>query len=315
MKKALITGVTGQDGSYLAENLLEKGYEVYGLVRRTSSYNMQNIENIKNKINIVYGDLEVENHMCGFINDIKPDEVYNLAAQSDVRLSFDIPQYTSIATGQGALNVYEAVRKFSPYSKIYQASTSEMFGSQPAPQNEETKMLPNNPYGVSKLFAHNMARVYRDSYNMFISCGILWNHESPRRGLNFVTRKICNNVAKIYKGQIENFSMGNMSAKRDWGYAPEYVECMWKMLQQDKAEDFAIGTGEVHTVEEFMIEAFKCVGIEDWSKYVIIDKKLFRPSETSYLMSDPSKAREKLGWEAKVRFNELVKIMMEHELK
>ena len=316
MKKALITGISGQDGSYLAELLLKKEYKVYGLIRRTSIYpeNLKNIDHIKNNIELVFGSLETEGHLTSIINDIKPDEVYNLAAQSDVRVSFDIPEYTCDVTGLGVLRLLEAVRRFSPQSKIYQASSSEMYGTVAPPQNENGPFNPQNPYAVAKLFAFHQGRIYRKAYKMFVSNGILFNHESERRGLNFVTRKITHSVAEIAKGKREFITLGNLDAKRDWGYAPEYVEAMWLMLQHDKPEDFVVGTGEVHTVQEFVGETFKVAGL-DSKDHIKIDPLMIRPSETSYLQADIRKTVTELGWKPKVHFKDLVKIMYESDLK
>lgn len=314
MKKALITGISGQDGSYLAELLLNKGYEVHGLLKRNSNYELHTINHIKDKVFLHYGDLTPDGHLPYIINELKPDELYNLAAQSDVRVSFDIPEYTSEVTGLGVLRILEAVRRFSSNTKIYQASSSELFGATPPLQNETSKMKPNNPYAVSKLYAHEMCRVYRESYNLFISCGILFNHESPRRGLNFVTRKICNNVAKIYRKEIDKFELGNLDAKRDWGYAKEYVEAMWKMLQIDSPEDFVVATGEQHSIKEFLNLTFNYLGLKDWKQHIIINNRLKRPLETQSLCGDISKAKKILNWEPKVKFKDLVKIMIEAEL-
>lgn len=314
MKTALITGITGQDGSYLAELLLKKGYKVHGLVQRHSNYQMPNIDGIKNKLNLHYGDINSEHHICSIVNEVKPDEIYNLAAQSDVGISFEIPEETGLVTGIGVLKLLEAIRKFSPHSKFYQASTSELFGNTPAPQNEDSCMTPTSPYAVAKLYAHHMTRVYRESYGIFGCCGILFNHESPRRGLNFVTRKITNAVAEIVEGKREDIAFGNIDSKRDWGYAPDYVEAMWMMLQRDKAEDFVIGTGETHTVAEFIEYAFEVAGL-DWTKHIVIDKKLFRPSETRLLCANCNKAKKELGWSPKVNFRGLVNIMVDADLK
>lgn len=304
--KALITGVTGQDGSYLSELLLSKGYEVHGMVRRTAQY-PESLEYVPKDVQIHFGDLQNEHHLCSIIHEIKPDEIYNLAAQSDVRVSFDIPEYTGEITGVGVTRLLEAVKKFSSNSKVYQASSSEMFGTCTPPQNELGPFLPQNPYAVAKLYAHHMCRIYREAYGIFVSCGILFNHESPRRGKNFVTRKITSAV--IQKRQL---SLGNLSARRDWGYAPDYVEAMWRMLQQGKPDDFVIGTGETHSVQEFMEESYKCCEL-NWKEYVTINPKLFRPSETHYLCANAEKARKTLGWKPKVTFHELVKIMIEAE--
>jgi GDPmannose 4,6-dehydratase len=315
MKKALVTGITGQDSSFLAELLLSKNYEVYGLMRRSAIFpeSLKNIEHIKGKLRLVFGDLSNEGHLSSIINDIKPDEIYNLAAQSDVRVSFDIPEYTCDITGMGFLRLLEAVRRFSPNSKVYQASSSEMFGSTPPPQNEDGPFNPENPYAVAKLFAYLQSKIYRKSYNMFISNGILFNHESERRGLNFVTRKITHSVAEIAKGKREFIQLGNLDAKRDWGYAKEYVEAMWLMLQQEKPDDFVVGTGETHTVQEFVAETFKVAGIKNPEKYIMINSEFLRPSETHYLLADPTKIKTVLKWEPKVHFKDLVKIMYDSD--
>ena len=316
MRRVLITGITGQDGSYLAEFMLAKGYEVYGLIRRSAIYpeSLKNIEHIKNKVNLVFGSLETDSHLCCVINDIKPDEIYNLAAQSDVKISFDIPEYTGDVTGLGALRILEAARKFSPNSKIYQASSSEMYGTVAPPQNENGPFNPQNPYAVAKLFAFHQCRIYRKAYKMFIANGILFNHESERRGLNFVTRKITSSVARIAKGKEEFIKLGNLDSKRDWGYAPEYVEAMWMMLQHDKPEDFVVGTGEVHTVKEFVDATFEVAGLDHPEKYIIIDPSLLRPSETNYLQADIRKTTVELGWKPKTYFKDLVKIMYTADL-
>jgi GDPmannose 4,6-dehydratase len=331
MKKALITGITGQDGSYLSELLLSKGYEVYGLVRRTSNYELNNIEHIKDKIHLCWGDLETEHHLCSQISDIKPDEIYNLAAQSDVRVSFDIPEFTGDVTGLGCLRVLEAVRKFSPNSKIYQAGSSEMFGDSKPPQNENTRFNPQNPYAAAKLYAYHLAKIYRKSYGLFIANGILFNHESPRRGLNFVTRKITNTVAKIKFGKETKLELGNLDSRRDWGYACEYIEAMWRMLQQKNPDDFVIATGETHSVREFVEAAFAKTGITIYwtgkgveetgfdsktrQTLVTINPQFFRPSETDFLSGDYSKAKRILGWEPKTTFAELVGIMEDYDMR
>jgi len=317
MKKALITGINGQDGSYLAELLLSKGYEVYGLIRRSAIYpeSLKNIEHIKDKVNLVFGSLETEGHLCCVVNDIKPDEIYNLAAQSDVMISFDIPEYTGDVTGLGALRLLEAVRKFSPHSKVYQASSSEMYGTVAPPQNENGPFNPQNPYAVAKLFAFHQCRIYRKAYKLYIANGILFNHESEKRGLNFVTRKITSTVAKIAKGKEEFIKLGNLDSSRDWGYAPEYVEAMWMILQHDKPEDFVVGTGEVHTVKEFVDATFEVAGISHPEKHIIIDPAMLRPSETNYLQADIRKTTMELGWKPKTHFKDLVKIMFNADLK
>jgi GDPmannose 4,6-dehydratase len=313
MKKALITGITGQDGSYLAELLLEKGYEVHGLLRRTSAHRYVNIENIQNKLNLHFGDLENEHHLCSIIHEIQPDEIYNLAAQSDVGVSFSTPEYTGNITGLGVCRILEAVKSFAKNARYYQASTSELFGSTPPPQNEDSCMMPASPYAAAKLYAHHMTRIYRQAYGLFTCCGILFNHESPRRGPNFVTRKIAIAVGQIKRGEREKLVLGNLDAKRDWGYAPDYVRAMWMMLQQDKPEDYVIGTGGVHSVGEFAEAAFKHVGL-NWKDYVETDSQYVRPLETNAFRADNSKAKLKLGWEPKIKFKDLVKIMVESEL-
>jgi GDPmannose 4,6-dehydratase len=256
VKKALITGITGQDGSYLAELLLEKGYDVHGLIRRTSSHHFPNIHHIQDKLSLHYGDLENEHHLCSFVHAIQPDEVYNLGAQSDVGISFEAPEYTGNITGLGVCRMLEAVRNFAPNARYYQASTSELFGSTAPPQNEDSPMAPASPYAAAKLYAHHMTSIYRRAYGMYACCGILFNHESPRRGPNFVTRKIAMAVGEIVRGERKKLLLGNLDAGRDWGYAPDYVRAMWLMMQQNAPHDYVIGTGEVHTVREFARAAF-----------------------------------------------------------
>jgi len=314
-KKALITGISGQDGSYLAELLLSKGYEVHGLIRRTALYpeGLKNIEHIQDKLTLHYGDLATDNHLSALIAELQPDEVYNLASQSDVRISFDVPEYTGEITGLGVVRLLEAIRKFSPRSKFYQASSSELFGNSPPPQNEDTPMHPRSPYGVAKLYGHHITRVYRDSYNLFCCNGILFNHESERRGKNFVTRKITESLSRLRTGEQKYLYLGNLDAKRDWGYAPDYCEAMWLMMQQDKPDDFVIGTGETHSVREFLCVAFTYVGL-DWGKYVKIDPKFYRPSEVNYLCADAGKAKRILGWQPKTSFNKLVQRMVDFDL-
>jgi len=316
MKTSLITGISGQDGSYLAELLLGKGYEVHGLIRRTALYpeGLKNIEHIQDKLSLHYGDLATENHLSALLSELQPDEVYNLASQSDVRISFDIPEYTGDITGLGVLRLLEAIRKFSPQSKFYQASSSEMFGNGSPPQNEDAPMHPRSPYGAAKVYGYNITRIYRDSYNLFCCNGILFNHESERRGKNFVTRKITEALPRILAGQQDKLYLANLDAKRDWGYAPDYCEAMWLMMQQEWPDDFVIGTGEAHSVRDFLDFAFSYVGLK-WQDYVEIDPKFYRPSEVNYLLADASKAKRVLGWEAKTSFNELVQIMVEFELK
>lgn len=314
-KKALITGISGQDGSYLAELLLYKGYQVHGLIRRTALYpdNLKNIEHIQNRLSLHYGDLATDNHLSALIAELKPDEVYNLASQSDVRISFDIPEYTGDITGLGVVRLLEAIRKFSPKSKFYQASSSELFGNSLPPQNEDTPINPRSPYGVAKLYGHHIVKVYRESYKLFCCNGILFNHESERRGKNFVTRKITTAVARIAEGTQKKLYLGNLDAKRDWGYAPDYCEAMWMMLQQGEPCDFVIGTGEAHSVRDFLDAAFGYVSL-DWEKYVEIDPKFYRPAEVNYLCADARKAEIVLGWKPKTSFKELVQLMVESEI-
>jgi GDPmannose 4,6-dehydratase len=319
--RAFITGITGQDGSYLAELLLSKGYIVHGLVRRSSIYNRDRIEhlfkNAQDKTdNIVlhHGDLTDGSNLSRLISRINPDEIYNLGAQSHVRISFDTPEYTSNVVALGTLRLLEAIREIGIKPRFYQASSSEMYGLvQEVPQKETTKFYPRSPYGVAKVFAHNAVVNYRESYGIHASCGILFNHESPRRGENFVTRKITTGIAEILAGKRDKIYLGNLDAKRDWGYAPEYVEAMWRMLQQDAPDDYVIATGETHSIKEFLKEAFLCAGIKDWENYIGMDPIYYRPAEVDLLIGDNKKAREKLGWEPKVKFKELVSIMMEAE--
>lgn len=312
MVRALITGVCGQDGSYLSELLLSKGYEVHGFIRRSSSAS-PNLKYLKDVV-LHYGDICTDNHLCYLINDLKPDEVYNLAAQSDVGISFECPEYTGDATGLGVLRILEAIKHFSPNSKFYQASTSELFGNCCAPQNEETPFNPSSPYAVAKAYGYHITRVYRQSYGLFACNGILFNHESPRRGLNFVTRKVTHGVAQIVAKRQDKLYLGNLDTKRDWGYAPDYVNAMWLMLQQNKPEDFVIGTGETHTIRELLCEAFGVVGLA-WKDYVEIDEKFVRPLDVYHLQADASKARDILGWQPSVTFKELIDIMVKHDLK
>ena len=323
-KKALITGITGQDGSYLAELLLEKGYEVYGIIRRASSFNTARIDHIYKdphakdvKLKLVYGDLGDSSSLNRILRDVKPDEIYNLGAQSHVRVSFDVPEYTAEITGLGAVRLLDAVLEegLETKTKIYQASSSEMYGKvQAVPQNEETPFYPRSPYGAAKVYAYWITRNYRESYGMFAVNGILFNHESPRRGETFVTRKITKALARIKAGLQDKLYLGNLDSKRDWGYAKEYVEAMWLMLQSKKPDDYVIATGETHSVKEFLTEAFKSAGL-DWKKYVEIDKKYFRPAEVDLLIGDASKAKRELGWEPKVKFKELVKIMVDADVE
>lgn len=316
MKRALITGINGQDGSYLAEFLLEKGYKVFGTIRRNSTPNLQNIEHIKNKITLIYADLTDFGSLISAIKQANPDELYNLAAQSFVSTSFIQPYQTGEVTGLGVINVLEAIRQTNPKIKFYQASSSEMYGkAEETPQNEKTPFHPRSPYGVAKVYGFWATVNYRESYNIFACNGILFNHESPRRGLEFVTRKISNGVAKIFLGKEKKLILGNLSAKRDWGYAGDYVVAIWQMLQQKEPQDFVIASGENHSVKEFVEKAFECVGIKNWRDYVVIDKKLFRPAEVDELRGDYSKAKKILGWRPKVSFDELVKMMVEADIK
>jgi GDPmannose 4,6-dehydratase len=314
-KTALITGITGQDGSYLAELLLEKGYEVYGLVRRLSTPNITRIAHIIDKINLVEGDLTDQSSLNSAMKLVEPDEVYNLAAQSFVGTSWNQPVLTGDVTGIGAVRILESAKNFCESAKVYQASTSEMFGKVcEYPQNENTKFYPRSPYGCAKVYAYWICVNYRESYNMFISNGILFNHESPRRGLEFVTRKITDGVARIYHGHAKELRLGNLDAKRDWGYAKDYVEAMWLMLQQQKPNDYVIATGESHSVKEFVELAFSEAGL-NWKDYVKIDPKFMRLAEVDFLVGDTSKAKRELGWKTKVKFEELVKIMVKADLE
>ncbi len=314
-RKALLTGISGQDGSYLAELLLEKNYEVYGLVRRSSNPNTQRLSHILDKITIVNGDLTDSTSLNNVIKDVQPDEVYSMGSQSFVGLSWSQPVTTGMVTGLGVVQLLEAIRQFGHgKERIYQASSSEMFGKvQETPQTEKTPFYPRSPYGCAKLYAHWMCINYRESYGMHISNGILFNHESERRGLEFVTKKITDGVARIKYGKSHELVLGNLDAKRDWGYAKDYVEAMWLMLQQDKPDDYVIATGETHSVQEFVEMSFAQVGL-DWKQYVKQDPRFMRPAEVDYLIGDYSKARKVLGWQPKVRFKELVKIMVQSDV-
>jgi GDPmannose 4,6-dehydratase len=320
MKRALITGVTGQDGSYLAEFLLQKGYEVHGLKRRSSSFNTQRLDDIYTDFHehgtrffLHFADSADSSSLWKLLYNIRPDEIYNLAAQSHVRVSFDIPEYTTDITALGALRLLEGLRETGVKARFYQASSSEMFGSAPPAQSETTPFHPRSPYACAKLFAHNITVNYRESYGMFACGGILFNHESPRRGETFVTRKIANAAARIKCGLQDKLYMGNLDAKRDWGYAPEYVEAMWLMLQQDQPEDYVIGTGEMHTVREFLELSFAHAGL-DWHNHVETDPRYLRPAEVEALQADTSKARGRLHWEHRVAFPELVRLMVDAEM-
>ena len=316
-KTALITGITGQDGPYLAELLLSKGYKVFGLARRLSVPNLENIGHIAEKIELLSGDLLDQGSLQDAISESEPDEVYNLAAQSFVKASWDQPVLTGEFTGLGATRMLEAVRIVNPKIRFYQASSSEMFGKVvEVPQRETTRFYPRSPYGAAKVYAHYMTVNYRESYNMFACSGILFNHESPRRGIEFVTRKIANAVARISLNKQKELQLGDLRPKRDWGYAGDYVEAMWLMLQQKNPDDYVIATGETHSVEEFVTLAFKVVNIDNWQKYVKAnDPKHMRPAEVDHLIGDATKAREVLGWKPKVTFPELVEMMVKAELE
>ena len=347
MNRALITGITGQDGSYLAEFLLRMGYEVHGLIRRSSTFNTQRIDHIyldphdrDARLFLHYGDLTDQSTLANIIWNIRPDEIYNLGAQSHVRVSFDLPEYTGDVDALGTTRLLEAIRRSGIKAKFYQASSSEMFGASPPPQNEDTPFSPRSPYAVAKIYSYFMTVNYREAYDIFACNGILFNHESPRRGETFVTRKITRALANILSGRQKVLYLGNLDAKRDWGYAPEYVKMMWIMLQQDEPDDYVVGTGESHSVREFLEKSFDYVGIElewggegtqevglirstenKWRDFVkpgdiviMIDPKYFRPTEVEYLQADLTKAKKRLGWEPKVKFKELVKIMVDYDL-
>ena len=320
-KKALITGITGQDGSYLAELLLEKCYEVHGIIRRSSSFNTGRIEHLYQdfhvndaRVFLHYGDLADSSALSRLLEKIQPDEIYNLAAQSHVRVSFDILEYTADVVALGTIRILDAIKETEIKTKFYQASTSELYGKVvETPQTEKTPFYPRSPYACAKLYSYWITVNYRESYDMYACNGILFNHESPRRGETFVTKKITHAIARILKKEQDKLYLGNLDAKRDWGYAKDYVEAMWLMLQQDKAEDYVIATGETHSVREFLDEAFGLVGL-DWKKYVEIDPRYYRPAEVDLLLGNPAKAKEKLGWKPKTTFKELVKIMLEYDL-
>lgn len=321
MKKALITGITGQDGSYLAELLISKGYEVHGMIRRSSTFNTSRIDDIyvdphtsDAKLYLHYGDLSDSGQISNIIYNIKPDEIYHLGSQSHVRVSFDIPEYTGDITALGTTRILEAVRRSGNGIKFYQASSSEMFGDAAPPQNEETTLRPRSPYACAKVYAYWITRNYREGYRIFACNGILFNHESPRRGETFVTRKITRGICRIMARKDSHIYLGNLIAKRDWGFSPEYVECMWQMLQNDQPEDYVIGTGESHSVGEFLEKAFSYVGL-DTEKHVKIDPKYFRPTEVESLIADPTKAKRAFGWDPKVKFDDLVKIMVDADMR
>lgn len=322
-KKALITGITGQDGSYLADFLLSKGYEVHGIVRRASTLNRERIQHLHSdphvaeaKVTLHYGDLADANTIRRLLYEIQPDEIYNLGAQSHVRVSFDIPEYTANVTGLGTLRMLEAIKDYERDTgkkvRFYQASSSEMFGAAPPPQSEQTPFYPRSPYGVAKVFAYDTTRNYREAYGIFAVNGILFNHEGPRRGASFLTKKVTRGVARIVAGIDEKLYLGNLDARRDWGYAPEYVEAMWMMLQQDQPEDYVVGTGESHSAKEFVEKAFKLAGM-DWQQYIVFDERYIRPTEVDHLVADITKAKNVLGWQPQVLFDDLVAIMLHHD--
>lgn len=314
MKKALLFGITGMDGSYLAELLLGKGYEVYGVIRRSSSFNTARINHVYDQLHLIYGDLADASSVSGIIGDVRPDEIYNLGAMSHVKVSFEIPEYTADVDGLGALRILEVIRKSGLPIRFYQASSSELYGSSSPPQNEQTPFHPRSPYGIAKTFAYYSVQNYREAYGIHASNGILFNHESPRRGETFVTRKITRAVGRIYYGLQDKLVLGNLEAKRDWGFAGDFVKAMWLMLQQENPDDYVIATGEQHSVKEFLEAAFDAVNL-DWRNYVEIDPRYYRPAEVDSLLGDASKARKVLGWEPAVRFNDLVQIMVEHDMK
>ena len=312
-RRAFITGITGQDGSYLAEILLEKDYEVYGMIRRSSSFNTARIDHIFGDVELVFGDLTDGSVLNRLMRTIQPDEVYNLGAQSHVQVSFEIPEFTADTTGMGTLRLLDAIREEGVRCRFYEAGSSEMFGKAvETPQTEATPFYPRSPYGVSKVFGYWITRNYREAYGMYAANGILFNHESPRRGPTFVTRKVTRAIGAILRGEQDELRLGNLEAKRDWGFARDYMEGAWQMLQADEPDDYILATGETHSVRELLDEAFGYAGL-DWNDYVKIDERYFRPSEVDQLLGDASKARNKLGWEPSVRFPELVRMMVDHD--
>ncbi len=314
-RRALITGITGQDGSYLAEFLLEKDYEVIGMVRRTSTVNFTRIQHIQNRIHLISGDLLDQGSLISTVQESEPHEIYNLAAQSFVPASWKQPVFTGNVTGLGVTRMLEAIRTVNPEIRFYQASSSEMFGKvQEVPQTETTPFYPRSPYGVAKVYGHWITVNYRESYNLFACSGILFNHESPRRGLEFVTRKVTYNVAKIKLGLADELALGNLDARRDWGFAGDYVQAMWLMLQQDQPDDYVVGTGETHAVQELCDAAFSHVGL-DWHDYVVQDPRFMRPAEVDLLISNPTKARERLAWIPEVTFTELIQMMVDADIQ
>ena len=314
-KRALITGINGMDGSHLADFLLDKGYEVFGMERRTSTKNRVNTSHLEGKVTFMMGDITDQNSIRRVLEESDPDEVYNLAAQSFVKESWNTPEQSADATGAGALRMLEAIRMSEISPKFYQASTSEMFGKMEDLANEDTKFHPRSPYGVAKLYAHWITVNYRESYDMFNVCGLLFNHESERRGREFVTRKITDGVARIQLGLEDYVTLGNLDVKRDWGYAPDYVEAMWMMLQQDTPQNYVIATGEYHTLEDFLDSSFKHIGIDDWSKYVKQDERYMRPADVYYLRGDSTRAKNELGWEPKTSFEDMVSKMVINDLE
>jgi GDPmannose 4,6-dehydratase len=319
-KVALITGITGQDGSYLAELLLAKGYTVHGLIRRASTFHTSRLDHLYQdphdrdaRLVLHYGDLSDAGHLTNLFYEVRPEEVYHLGAQSHVRVSFDMPDYTGDITGLGTVRLLEAIRKSGTECRLFQASSSEMFGDAPAPQNERTPFRPRSPYAAAKVYAYSMVKNYREAYGLFASNGIMFNHESPRRGETFVSRKIVRGLARIFAGQQEKLYMGNLAARRDWGYAPEYVEAMWRMLQQKQPADLVFGTGETRSVQEFIEEAFGYLSL-DWRKHVEVDPRYFRPTEVEFLQADACEAKRQLGWDAQIHFRNLVRIMVDAEL-
>jgi GDPmannose 4,6-dehydratase len=318
---AFVTGITGQDGSYLTELLLSKGYEVHGLMRRASTFNTDRIDHVyqdphdpARRLYLHFGDLTDGSMLARLVGDVKPDEIYNLGAQTHVGVSFDVPEYTANATALGTLRLLESVREAQVRPRIYQASSSEMFGNVPAPQDEESPFNPASPYAVAKVFAHQMAGLYREAYGMYVVRGILFNHESPRRGPTFVTRKVTQTVARICAGKEDRVYLGNLEASRDWGYAPEYVEAMWQMLRNGGPRDYVLATGDSHTVQELCEVAFELVGL-DWRNHVEVDPRYLRPKDVGMLAGDASRAKEEMGWEPKVRFRQLIQIMLEADLR
>jgi len=315
MKKALITGITGMDGSHLADFLLEKGYEVFGMERRCSTKNRVNTSHLEGKINFLMGDLTDQGSLNRVVQEAEPDEVYNLAAQSFVGESWNTPEQSAVTTGAGVLRMLEAIRIYGRHVRFYQASTSEMFGKMEDLANEDTKFHPRSPYGVAKLYAHWITINYRESYDMFNVCGLLFNHESERRGKEFVTRKITDGVARIHLGLEDYITLGNLDVKRDWGYAPDYVEAMWLMLQQDNPDDYVVATGKAHTIREFLDYSFQHIGITDWGKYIKQDPRFMRPAEVDVLRGDSTKAKEKLRWMPKTSFGQMVSKMVANDIK